>query len=360
MDALINVVVPVFGVVLTGYLAGHFGVLGPDSAAALNRFVFYFALPPALFIYMARAPVEKVFNWPFIGAFVGGELGTLLIAVFVGWFWLRQDVATRAVAGLTALQANTVYMGLPVLLTAYGPDGALPPIVATLWLTLVFITGVIAVLEATRTSEESTFRMAAQLVGRVLRNPLVISPLLGILFSAAALPLPKAASNYLDLMAATVGPCRAVLVGAFAHRSQIDGQYRRSHMALDSENRLQSTSDPCADHVRICHGPVLVKGGSHSLGDAHWSERICRRPAIQCSCRDCIVSRRRIDRYVGGHHLRATDLAWGWLSEGCMVAHSRLVRCLFWPIARKWDVRSNVRSWGHTEKHFALLEPYRL
>jgi predicted permease len=213
MDALINVVVPVFGVVLTGYLAGRLGVLGPDSAAALNRFVFYFALPPALFIYMARAPAEKIFNWPFIGAFVGGALGTLLIAVLVGWFLLRQDVATRAVAGLTALQANTVYMGLPVLLTAYGPDGALPPIIATLCLTFVFIAGVIAVLEAARASGKPTLRMAAQLVGRVLRNPLVISPLLGILFSTAALPLHKAASNYLDLMAATVGPAALFSLG---------------------------------------------------------------------------------------------------------------------------------------------------
>ena len=213
MDALINVVVPVFGVVLTGYLAGRLEVLGPDSAAALNRFVFYFALPPALFIYMARAPVEKIFNWPFIGALVGGELGTLLAAVLVGRFWLRQDVATRAVAGLTALQANTVYMGLPILLTAYGPDGALPSIIATLCLTLVFITSVIAVLEATRTSGKSTLPMAAQLAGRVFRNPLVISPLLGVLFSAIALPLPKAASNYLDLMAATVGPAALFSLG---------------------------------------------------------------------------------------------------------------------------------------------------
>lgn len=194
MDALINVVVPVFGVVLTGFLAGRFGVLGSDSAAALNRFVFYFALPPALFIYTARAPVEKIFNWPFIGALVGGELGTLLIAVLVGWLWLRQNVATRAVAGLTAL------------LTAYGPDGALPPIIATLWLTLLFITGVIAVLEATRVSGQSPLRVAGHVAGRVLLNPLVISPLLGTLFATPALPLPKAASNYLDLMAATVGP----------------------------------------------------------------------------------------------------------------------------------------------------------
>ena len=213
MDALINVVVPVFGVVLTGYLAGRFEVLGADSAAALNRFVFYFALPPALFIFMARAPVESIFNWPFIGAFVGGELGTLLLALAVGRFLLRQDLATRAIAGLAALQANTVYMGLPLLLTAYGPSGALPTIVATLCLTFLFITSVIAILEGTRASQQSTYRMAAQLAGRVLRNPLVISPLLGILFSVAALPLPKAASNYLDLMAATVGPAALFSLG---------------------------------------------------------------------------------------------------------------------------------------------------
>jgi malonate transporter and related proteins len=206
MDALINVVIPVFAVILTGYVAGRLEVLGSDSAAALNRFVFYFALPPALFIYMARAPVDKIFNWPFIGAFVGGDLGTLLVAVLVGKFWLHQDVATRAVAGLTALQANTVYMGLPVLLTAYGPEGALPSIVATLCITVVFITSTIAVLEGTRASEQSVSRLALQLAGRVVLNPLVGSPLLGIFFSTAAIPLPTAASNYLNLMAATVGP----------------------------------------------------------------------------------------------------------------------------------------------------------
>src|SRR5262245_760753 len=56
------------------------------------------------------------------------------------------------------------------------------------------------------------FRVIVTSCGRALgryaiaRNPLVISPLLGILFSMAALPLPKAASNYLDLMGAAVAP----------------------------------------------------------------------------------------------------------------------------------------------------------
>src|SRR5262245_47029211 len=133
MDALINVVLPVFGIILTGYLAGRFEALGPDSAAALNRFVFYFALPTALFLITARAPVDKIFNWLFISAFIGGALLTLLIGVIVGRFWFRHhDVATLSMVGLTAGWGNVGYMGLPLLLTAYGPDGALPTIVSIL------------------------------------------------------------------------------------------------------------------------------------------------------------------------------------------------------------------------------------
>lgn len=213
MNSLINVVIPIFGIILTGYLAGRLGVLGPDSAVALNRFVFYFALPPALFIFTARAPVEKIFNWPFIGAFVGGSLLTLLIALFVGRFWLRHNLTTLSIAGLVVVQGNVVYMGFPLPLTVYGPDGAMPTIVAGLSITLLFTSCGIAVLEGAHASGPSTLRLAARLARTVSCNALVISPLLGILFSAAALPLPRAASSYLDLMAAAVGPAALFALG---------------------------------------------------------------------------------------------------------------------------------------------------
>ena len=213
MNALINVVIPVFGIILTGYLAGRFGVLGPESAAALNRFVYYFAIPSATFIFAARAPIDRIFDWPFIGAFVSGSVLTLLIALIVGRLWFRHDTATLSVAGVTAVFGQVIGIGLPLLLTAYGPDGALPPIVAALIYVVLFLTSVIAVLEAARTSDLSPLRMAPQLAGTLLRNPVVISPLLGVLYSMTALPLPKALSNYLDLMAAAVGPGALFAVG---------------------------------------------------------------------------------------------------------------------------------------------------
>ncbi len=213
MNALINIVLPVFGIILTGYLAGRFEVLGQASAAALNRFVFYFALPPALFVAMARAPLDKIFNWPFIGAFIGGAVLTLLIALAAGRFWFRHGVATLSVAGLAATFGNVFTMGLPLLLTAYGPDGALPSIVAALSITILFLCGAIVALETVRATGPSTLRVTAQVAGAILRNPLVISPLLGILFAMIGLPLPKAASNYLDLMAAAVVPAALFALG---------------------------------------------------------------------------------------------------------------------------------------------------
>ena len=212
MDALINVVLPVFGIILTGYLAGRLGVLGPDSAAALNSFVFYFALPPALFIFVARAPVDKIFNWPFIGAVFFGFMLTLLIALVIGRAWFHHNWATLTVIGLATIWGNGVYMGLPLLLTAYGPNAALPAIITALIQLLLFLSSAIAILDGMRASG-SPLQVASQLFRTLARNPLVVAPLLGILVSATGVHLPKALTNYLDLLAASVGPAALFAIG---------------------------------------------------------------------------------------------------------------------------------------------------
>ena len=206
MDALINVVIPVFGIVLAGYLAGRFSVLGSESAVALNRFVYFFALPALLFVFTARAPLAKVLNWPFIAAFIGAGMLTLFIALLVGRLWFRQDFSTLSMHGLTSVYGNVTYMGVPLLLTAYGPDGVLPTIAATLAINFVFIAGGIAALEAARATGPSTPRVISQVAGTLAVNPLLLSLLLGIVFSGLALPLPKAIGNFLDLMSAAAGP----------------------------------------------------------------------------------------------------------------------------------------------------------
>lgn len=213
MDTIINIIVPVFGIILTGFLAGRFDFLGKDAAAALNSFVFYFALPPALLVVTARAPIHQVFNWPFAAVFTGAALLTLLIAVTVGRVGFGHRFESLTVVGLTASFGNVFTMGLPLLLTAFGPEGALPAIVASLVNTFVFIAGGVAALELARAARGSKLRIPAQSLGTILRNPLVLSPLLGMAMAALGIPIPKVAGNFLDLMAAAVAPITLFCLG---------------------------------------------------------------------------------------------------------------------------------------------------
>ena len=55
MTTIVNVVLPVFAIMLAGYLAGRFRLLEDASSEALNRFVYYGAIPALFFVSLASA-----------------------------------------------------------------------------------------------------------------------------------------------------------------------------------------------------------------------------------------------------------------------------------------------------------------
>ena len=114
MQAVFDVVLPVFGIVLLGYLSGRVRLLGPDSSEALNKFCYWFALPPILFLGPARVPFAQVFDLPFIATFLGGVAVAWIVAVAVQAAFFRAGLAQTALALLTGTFANVGYMGIPL------------------------------------------------------------------------------------------------------------------------------------------------------------------------------------------------------------------------------------------------------
>lgn len=81
MEPILNVVLPVFAIIAAGYACGHFRLLGDESTDALNRFVYWVALPVLLFHAMAGVEVGRLLNWPFIAAYAGGLIGIWVLAM---------------------------------------------------------------------------------------------------------------------------------------------------------------------------------------------------------------------------------------------------------------------------------------
>ena len=213
MDILINITFPIFAIIAVGYLAGHWKILGQESGVALNRFVYLFALPSALFVFTARAQVADILNWPFIGTFVLGTVLTLLIALGVGWFLFRHRGATLTLHGLSAVFPNVTFIGLPLFLTTFGEARVMPPIIATLCSILLLVGGTITALEFQRNREVLLGQALAEVAATLIRNPLLVAVAAGFVFSVLSVPVPKPFEIFFNLMAATAAPAALFALG---------------------------------------------------------------------------------------------------------------------------------------------------
>ena len=228
MQAIVDVAFPVFAIMASGWLAGRIGILGDASSEALNRFVYYIALPPLLFGAMAKAPVAETFNGPFLAAYLGGVLSTFALAMLVATFAFPDRFACLSLHGLSAIFTNTGYMGIPLILTAFGPAGAPPAIMSTI-INASIVVGVATMLvelDIGRDSGKPLLPLIRDVLLAVAKNPLVVAPIAGIALSVLGIRLPTAIDTFCTLIGAAASPCALFAIGLFLVGKPIGGDLK--------------------------------------------------------------------------------------------------------------------------------------
>lgn len=214
MEPIFNVVLPVFAIILTGYACGRLGVLGPASSEAINKFVYFVALPVLLFYSMARVDPAEIFNWPYLGAFAGGSIITTIIAIIFARFVFKIRLAEQSMYGMIAIFGNTGYMGIPLAIIAFGEAGALPAIVATVFQAAVMIPIYAVLIEADIRGERS-IKAAIEVTKSLAKNPLIVASFAGILWSLTGIQLPTPVANFSSILSAAAGPSALFAIGLF-------------------------------------------------------------------------------------------------------------------------------------------------
>jgi len=216
MRAVIDVVLPVFAIILTGYLAGRRGLLGPASSEALNRFVYWLALPVLLFHALAKVRPEEIFNAPFLAAWLGGVAAVGLGAALMALLLLRRSTEEASLFAMAAAFGNTGYMGIPLAAAAFGPQAALPAAIATVFGSAALIAAVTVGVELGLTAHGRPFRhVAADVALALAKNPLIGASALGIAWSALGLPVWAPLDRFCGILGAAAGPCALVAIGLF-------------------------------------------------------------------------------------------------------------------------------------------------
>lgn len=215
MQAVVNVVIPVFAIVLTGYLCGRFRLLGPGGSEALNGFTYYAALPALFFGSLAKVELGEIFNWPYLGAYLLGMAVTGIAGLLVGRLVFGARGAALAVQNMAGLFSNTGYMGIPLAITAFGASAALPAILATVVNGALIMGAYILWIEAERSEGSHLLHVARDAIAGVFRSPLVLSAIAGILCSALQVSVPKPLLTFCDIIGAAAPPAALFAMGLF-------------------------------------------------------------------------------------------------------------------------------------------------
>lgn len=213
MEIVFDVVIPVFIVVLCGWSSCKYGGLPREAVDILNQYVLRFAVPPMLFLATANASINDLVNPLFIIAFLVSSLITMFIAVYCYSGIKSKGVLDATVIALIGGWGNTIYMGVPLALYMFGERGTIGVVVATLTTNMVFILW-LSFFSNRKNKGSHLQNIWSTFVNMFCKNPVLIAPVIGGVFSYYSLTIPTPMHNLFSMLAPSAAPVALFAMGA--------------------------------------------------------------------------------------------------------------------------------------------------
>ncbi|GAB4552834.1 MAG: AEC family transporter [Geothermobacteraceae bacterium] len=226
---IITIVLPVFLVILLGWLLRRIGLIDATFLATTNRLVYYVALPLLLFHRIGTADFASNFN----PVLVGGSIAVTVLLFLLTWSLgapMKLSGAVRGVFSQGSCRGNLAYMGLALALNACGEEGLTRAGILMGFLVPVYNLGSISVLTLGQRDGDAAFSFSAWLK-QLLLNPLILASALGILWSLFALPLPIVFDRSLKIATGMTLPLALLAIGGGFAPERLRGDMRLAGLA---------------------------------------------------------------------------------------------------------------------------------
>lgn len=216
MTTLLYSLWPLFALILGGLALRRWDFPGETFWPAAERLNYFILFPALLFSSLATAPLDNPalprLALAVLFALGGAWLALLLVRRLRGWPAARFGAFSQGI-----LRFNT-YLGLAVVGSLHGQAGL---VLAALLLALMV--PAVNVLSIWSLTAERSVSVRSLLLP-VLKNPLILACLAGILVNLAGIGLPGGSDRLLGLLAAASLPLGLLCVGAALRPQELAGE----------------------------------------------------------------------------------------------------------------------------------------
>ncbi len=215
--------VTIGAVIAVGFLLAHIKLLDARSQRMLVRISFFVASPALMITVLSRTDVSRIFSANLVASVASVVVAAVGYIALARLVWRRSPSET-VIGTFAAAYVNAGNLGLPIAAYVLGDASLVAPMLLTQLIVLQPLGLLVLDLTTARTDDSASRRRRILFVlSRVVRNPLLIGSLLGLLLSIVALPLPPLVNEPLNLIAGMAVPAMLLAYGVSLRLGPLPG-----------------------------------------------------------------------------------------------------------------------------------------
>ena len=210
----LNSTMPLFFVMVLGYLLRRFEFVKDDFVAMANKLVFYVSLPVQLFRDMASMDVRAVFD----GKYVIFCAVVTTVSILVIWSLAKVLLKDKHIVGefvQACYRSSAAILGAAFIQNIYGTSGMSGlMILGSVPLYNIFAILILTLECPTRDQKGSMRARLKKSVKSLFTNPILIGIVTGFVWSFLRLPMPAMAGKTISSIASLTSPLALLAIGA--------------------------------------------------------------------------------------------------------------------------------------------------
>lgn len=207
----INVTIPIFLVMVLGYILRKIDFMTEEFVRVANRYVFVVALPALLFKDISVADVKQEMNPTF---FLYCMIVTIVM-FFAVWGIAALCLKDKTMIGAFAqagARGSAAVLGIAFVENICGEAGMTPLMIVAAVPFFNILSVIILVFNSNTDKKE--YGKIKNAVVNIAKNPIIIGIVVGLVFSLVDVELPAILNRTVDYVARTATPIALLVVGA--------------------------------------------------------------------------------------------------------------------------------------------------
>jgi malonate transporter len=206
-----------------GILLAHLRVLDADSQSLLVRLSFYVASPALMITVLSEADISRVFSANLLASVSSVVVAASVYLLLARLVW-RRRAGDTVIGTFATAYVNAGNLGLPIAAYVLGDASFIAPMLLTQLLVLQPIGLAMLDMVTFRGRASITrWQQILRIFSRIVRNPLTVGSLVGLLLSVSGLRLPALIADPLHLVAGMAVPAMLLAYGVSLRLGPLPG-----------------------------------------------------------------------------------------------------------------------------------------